>query len=64
MAKHFVWAASAAVMVCAVAYCSVQVDALQKRDRMAQAEFCVKNGGVWTYGWGLPWCNYVRESAP
>jgi hypothetical protein len=60
--SQIAWAISIAIMVCAVSYCSVQIDAQRRMDGQAKAEFCVKNGGVWTYGWGNPWCEYAHPA--
>lgn len=60
MGRHFAWALSAAIMVCACAYCTVQESASRKADALLYAKMCVDSGGHNLDGWGGRYCQYPK----
>lgn len=60
MARHFAWALSAAIMVCAFAYCTVQESASRKANSLLYAKLCVDAGGRNVDGWGGRYCEYPK----
>ncbi len=61
MARNFAWAMSAAIMVCAIAYCSAQESSSRKSEDLLYAKMCVEAGGRNVDGWlGRRYCEYQK----
>lgn len=56
--RDLAWALSAALMVWALAYCTVQESQGRKDHRLFEAKLCHESGGRWSYGFSGQYCEY------
>lgn len=57
--KNFAIAFACIGIAVSAAYCTVEESRLRKEERTFRAEFCGKQGGRWTDGWGAPYCDFA-----